>query len=185
MKVVLKDVRIAFCQSLFAAEQYQGKGVFRHSSTFLIVPGSDNDKALEAAILAEATAKWPKKGAAMVASLRPQTNKFCYQDGNTKEYEGWEGMKALGAHRKQSDGRPTVLDEHKNPLVEADGKPYGGCYVNASVDIYAQDGENSGIRCGLVAVQFWRNGDSFGGARKSQGDEFEAQDAGSDASALV
>lgn len=29
---------------------------------------------------------------------------------------------------------------------------YAGCYVNASVDMYAQDGQNAGIRCGLIRV---------------------------------
>lgn len=183
-KVILKDVRIAFCQSLFEAEQYQGKGAFRHSSTFLVEPGSANDKAIRKAIAEVAEEKWPKKGAAKVTSYESNSNKFCYMKGDLKEYDGFQGMMALASHRKQGDGRPTILDQKKNPLQPSDGKPYGGCYVNASVDIYAQDGENAGIRCGLVAVQFARDGDSFGGARQSNGDEFEEIESGADADDL-
>lgn len=183
MKVVLKDVRISFCQSLFEAEQYQGKGPFRHSASFLVAPGSDNDKAIRAAILAAAKEKWTKPGAAekKIEALKGNSNKFCYQDGNLKDYDGYQDMMYIGGHRQQKDGAPLVIDRNKAPLRAEDGKIYGGCYVNASIDIYAQDGENDGIRCGLVAVQFLRDGDSFGGAAKSKGDEFEDLGEGADA----
>lgn len=184
MKVKLLDVRIAFCQSLFEAEQYQGKGPFRHSSTFLIVPGSANDKAIEAAILAAATEKWPKKAAAMIESMRGNSNKFCYQKGDLKDYDGFQGMMSLAGHRKQQDGAPDVFDITKDPqtgrprrIGKGEGKPYAGCYVNAVLDIYAQDGENSGMRCGLLGVQFLRDGDSFGGAGRVKDDDFESIDA--------
>lgn len=184
MKVILKDVRISFCQSLFTPEQYQGKGTFRHSSTFLVVPGSDNDKAILKAIEDTAAEKWGKRAKAVLEGMRGNSNKFCYQKGDSKEYEGYRGMMTITGHRSESDGRPLVVDQKKNPLVLADGKPYGGCYVNASIDIYAQDGEHQGMRCGLVAVQFVRDGDSFGGARKSSGDEFEELEVGADADDL-
>lgn len=183
MKVVLKDVRIAFCQALFEPEQYQGKGPFRHSASFLVVPGSDNDKAVRAAILAAAKEKWTKPGQAekKIEALKGNSNKFCYQDGNAKDYDGYQDMMYIGSHRQQKDGPPLVIDRNKAPLKAEDGKIYGGCYVNASIDIYAQDGENDGVRCGLIAVQFLRDGDSFGGAAKSKGDEFEDLGEGADA----
>jgi hypothetical protein len=180
MRVKLNDVRIAFCQSVFEAEQYQGKGVARHSATFLVEPGSANDKAIQKAIEAEAQAKWPKKWQAMLESMRGNSNKYCYQKGDLKEYDGFAGMMYIGAHRKQTDGQPLLIDQHKNPLKPSDGKPYGGCYVNCSFDIYAQDGENSGIRAGLMGIQFLRDGDSFGGAGKSKGDEFDDIEAPED-----
>ena len=70
MEVKLKNVRIAFCQSLLGeAEDYQGNGVFRHSATFLIEPGSENAKAIDAAIKAEAANVWLKKADSMLESL--------------------------------------------------------------------------------------------------------------------
>lgn len=172
-KVLLKDVRIAFCSSLFEPEQYQGKGVFRHSATFLIAPGSANDKAVQAAILAEATAKWPKAPQKQIDGMKGNANKFCYQSGDLKDYSGFEGMMSLASHRKQTDGAPGVFDRDKSPLGPNSGRPYGGCYVNAVVELYGQDGENSGMRCGLTSVQFFRDGDSFGGASKASSDDFE------------
>jgi hypothetical protein len=193
MKVKLNDVRIAFCQSIWpgTAEQYQGKGVARHSATFLIVPGSENDKAIEAAIKAVAAEKWPKKAAALLESMRGNSNKFCYQKGDLKDYDGFEGMMSLAGHRKESDGAPEIFGQFRNPdgklvrLTQKDGKIYAGCYVNASVDIYAQDGENQGIRCGLLGIQFNRDGDSFGGAGRAKEEDFESIEAPEEAEDLA
>jgi hypothetical protein len=187
-KIKLNNVRIAFCQSIWpgAAEEYQNNGVPRHSATFLVGEDSkasiDGGKtwkpandAIEAAILAAAKEKWTKPGQAekQVVAVRGNSNKFCYTDGDLKEYDGFEGKMALAAHRKASDGAPTIIDRDKTPLKQTDARPYAGCYVNAVVEIYAQDGQNSGIRCGLMGIQFYRDGDSFGGAGKAKDDDFE------------
>lgn len=191
-KVKLKDVRIAFIDSLIgAAQDYQDNGRFRHSATFLVEPGSANDKLIEAAFKAEAAAVWPKKAQAKIDEFKPQSNKCCYQKGDTKEYDGFEGMMALSGHRQAKDGRPLLLDsmagEDGKPakLMGSDGKfypgkegrIYAGCYVNATVEIYAQDGQNPGLRCALLGVQYLREGDSFGGASKGREDDFEVVDA--------
>lgn len=173
MRIKLNNVRISFCQSLFTAAQYQGKGAFRHSAAFLIVPGSENDKKIKEAIIAAAALTWDKKATATLKSIEGNSNKYCYMSGDLKEFDGYAGMMALGSHRKQEDGPPLVLDKDKSPLGPNSGKPYGGCYVNASIDIYAQAGENPGIRCGLMGVQFFADGDSFGGAGKAEADDFD------------
>jgi hypothetical protein len=181
IKVFLKDVRISFCQSLHVPEQYQGKGAFRHSSTFLIEPGSENDKKVQAAIKAAATETFEKKAPAMLESLKGNSNKYCYMSGDLKDIDGYQGMMALASHRAAKDGPPGVLDRDKTPLGPTVGRPYAGCYVNASVEIYAQKGENSGIRCGLLGVQFFRDGDSFGGGAKLNIDDFDDLGAPADA----
>lgn len=184
-KVKLSDVRIAFCGSMWegAAEQFQGKGVARHSATFLIEKGSANDKAIRAALLEAGKEKWPKPGVAekQMEALKGNSNKFCYQDGDLKEYDGFADMMYIGAHRKESDGPPLIINRNKAPIKQSDGIIYGGCYVNATVDVYAQDGEYSGFRCGLLAIQFNKAGDSFGGAGKGKADDFEDLGEGSDA----
>lgn len=192
-KVKLTNVRIAFVRSLTGdAEEYDGNGVFRHSATFLIEPGSANDKAIEAAFKAEALALWGKKADVMLEDIRPQSNKCCYQKGDKKDYEGFEGMMALTGHRKKQDGRPLLLDCYADPetgkparLMDnagnwtpgKEGRIYGGCYVNAAVEIYAQAGKNPGMRCGLMGVQFVKDGDSFGGASRAKEDDFESVEA--------
>jgi hypothetical protein len=185
MEVMLKNVRIAFCQTLLGeAEDYQGNGVFRHSATFLIEPGSANDKAVKDAIKTEAVNVWAKKADSMLESLKGNSNKYCYQNGNTKDYDGFEGKMFIGAHRKKADGRPMLLDSVKDPetgkaakLTGAEGRIYAGCYVNAKISIYCQAGQNSGVRAGLLGVQFAGPGDSFGGAGRAKETDFDAIDA--------
>jgi hypothetical protein len=189
MELMLKNVRIAFCQSaLGEAEDYEGNKNFRHSATFIVEPGSANDKLIQEAIKTEATALWGKKAEGMLEDMRGSKTQWCYpknkKDKSGEVYEGFEGMFALGSHRKQKDGKPTLLDSIKDPatgkaakLTGSEGRLYAGCYVNAKVSIYCQAGTNSGVRSSLLGIQFAGKGDSFGGAGVAKDDEFDALDA--------
>jgi hypothetical protein len=190
MEITLKNVRLSFPETaLGAAKDYDDNKNYRHSATFIVEPGSENDKIIEAAILEEATKAFGKKAQTMIDNLRPQTNKFCYQKGDLKDFEGYAGNMYISAHRKQSDGNPLLLDNVKDPRTgktrvlngpdgkQVGGRIYGGCFVNAKISVYAQDGKNPGFRAGLVAIQFWKDGDSFGGARRADPEEFDSLDA--------
>lgn len=195
-KVTLKNVRLSFPNLWEAKEFKAGDGKFRYDATALVEPGSANDKAIEAAILAEAKTEFGAKWESFLKGIRGQSNKDCYVDGSTKSYDGYEGVKALSSHRRKQDGPPGVydkigaFDEAKQKVVpnklEADsGKPYAGCYVNMVVEIYAQKGENPGIRAGLVSVQYAGPGDAFSGSKPPTADEFEAISEGADADDLA
>lgn len=179
---MLKAVRIAF-PVLFVAEQFQGEGGFSYSATFLIEPGSANDKTVRDAI-AQAAKKWEKKTDEVMKAIQGQSMKFCYIDGNTKAYDGYAGKWALAAKRPQDSGKPKVLDKNKDvELTAEDGRIYGGCYVNAKCQIWAQvKGKGApGMRCSLIAVQFYSDGESFGGAPPADGSGFESVESADDA----
>jgi len=189
--VQLKHVRIAFIDDLFTPAQYEGQGDFRHSSTLIVEPGSANDKAIQAAINSEATAAWGKKAEAFLEDMRTNKNKFSYiknkKDKSGEVYDGFENMYALSAIRKQKDGAPLFLHNVKDPetgkakrLNGSEGVIYAGCYVNAKVEMWAQSGTYSGIRCGLLGVQFDAAGDSFGGASRPSDEGFDAIEADDD-----
>lgn len=177
-------VRLSF-PDLFEAVQYEGKGPFRYNATFLLKPDGENDKKVRAAIAEAANEKFGKKAAVTLKSIENNSNKNCYVPGDLKDYDGYQGTMALSSHRKQDAGRPLVIDQNKQPLTVADGKPYAGCYVNATVDIYAQDGQNTGVRCGLKGVQFAADGDAFSGGGVADPDDFDEIDAGADAEDLA
>ena len=60
--------------------------------------------------------------------------------------------------------RPTLVDRDRAPLIEDDGKPYAGCYVNAIVKPWAQDNQyGKRINFSLEGIQFVRDGEAFGG----------------------
>ena len=173
MKVKLANVRLSF-PDLFTAVQFQGQGPFSYKAQFLVKPGSPEDKAINAAIEQVAKAKWNAKAPAILKAVAGNSQKFCYTDGDLKEYDGYAGMWALAASRNQDKGRPLIVDQDKTPLQLGDGKPYAGCYVNASVEFWAQD-NNYGktVRCTLLGLQFLRDGDSFGGGAAPSEDDFE------------
>jgi hypothetical protein len=170
MKVTLKNVRLSFPELWHPKEFKTGDGKPRYSATFLIEPGSANDKAIRAAIEEEGTnafkAKWEKAQKDMWGN----SNKCCYLDGDRKEYDGYAGNWYIASHNR---ARPLVIDRDRTPLTEDDGKPYAGCYVNAIVDIYVQTGENPGIRASLSGVQFYKDGDAFGGGSRASTDDFD------------
>lgn len=118
--------------------------------------------------------------------LRPAGEKLnlCLHDGDEKaEYEGFPGNFFLNAANK---ARPAVIDRDRSPLIQADGRPYAGCYVNAVIDIWAQD-NNFGkrVNASLGGVQFLRDGDAFAGGGVAAPDDFDDISEGADASDLV
>lgn len=87
-------------------------------------------------------------------------------DGNDKiEHEGYgDGIMYLVSGCLK---RPAVVDSDRvTPLNEDSRKIYGGCYVNASVRLYAYDHPKGGkgVSADLRAVSFHADGDSLGGS---------------------
>jgi hypothetical protein len=182
MKIKLSNVRVAFPQ-FFEAKTVNGEGKPAFSASFLIEPTDPQIKAINAAIDQVAKDKWGAKADAVLKQMRA-TDKVALHDGDLKaQYSGFEGMFYVSA---RSAVRPLVIDRDKSPLVEADGKPYAGCYVNASVELWAQD-NNYGkrINASLGGVQFLRDGDAFAGGAPASEDEFDDITAGADAESLV
>lgn len=96
------------------------------------------------------------------------------RDGNEKpDVDGYgDGVSFITAKCKT---RPPVVDQMRNPLVEEDGKPYAGCYVNATINLYAWEHPTGGkgVSAGLRAVQFAKDGESFGAGAVNAEDEFD------------
>ena len=202
--VMLKNVRLSF-PDLFEAREYEkGDGKPRFSETLLIKPGSDNDKAIRAAIEKECKEKLGAKWEAKMKTYMGDSNKCCYRDGDAMNNEHFEGHMILAAHRRAADGPPRVISRGKKAFTVVEGKPYAnpdpavkseldmslakeipysGCYVNTKVEIYVQGGDYPGIRCSPLVVQFAGDGDAFAGRPVSDKDaeEFEDLSDGADA----
>lgn len=182
MKLKLSRMRLAF-PSLFEAKTVNGEGKPAFSASLLIDPADPQVKAINAAIDATAKEKWGAKADAMLKQMRA-ADKVCLHDGDLKAtYDGFPGMLFISARNPL---RPTVLDRDKTPLVEADGKPYAGCYVNVVLELWAQD-NNFGKRVNatLMGVQFVDDGDAFTGGGVADADDFDDVSAGADADALA
>ena len=166
MKVLLKNVRLSF-PSLFATEVYGGEDTGKYAATFLI-PKSDT-KTVQSIEQACKQALIEKYGEGKV----PKGFKMPLVDGDDKEYQGYADHVCIKANTKQ---RPTLVNRDKTPIVEEDGILYGGCYVNASIDVWVMDNSyGKKVLASLNAIQFVKDGESFG--TKSEGaDCFEDLD---------
>lgn len=177
MKVIIKGARGAFL-NLWEPKQFNGTGEARCNGNFLLDPTKQKaevDKVV-AAIQEVAREKWGAKAGDVLKTLKAKGD-LCLHPGETKsEYDGFEGMVFVSAANK---ARPVVVDKDKTPLTQSDGKPYSGCYVNVSVDIWAQD-NNFGkrINAKLLAVQFHADGDAFSGGEGYTDDDFEDEAGG-------
>lgn len=181
MAMKLTNVRLSF-PALFQPEAFKAGDVPKFKGTFLVKKGSPLEAEVDAEIKKVATAKWGAKADAVLKSIRGNPNKFCFQDGDTKAYDGYAGMMALSANNKV---RPSVINADTTPLTEADGKPYAGCYVDASIEFFAYDNSGNGISASLRWVQFRKDGAAFSGAAPVSQDEFESIAEGADAADLV
>lgn len=160
--IILKNVRLAF-PDLFEAASFD-EGAARYGANFLVEPDSENDRLIRATIGDAVKEALGVKAQVFLKQVEGQNGKFCYRDGDAKTYDGFEGNWYIAAHRNEDQGPPAVVDKDKTPLTQKSGKVYAGCYVNAKVDIWVQQGKYPGVRASLLAVQFAADGDAFAGA---------------------
>ena len=163
---MLKNVRLSF-PSLFATEVYGGEDTGKYAATFLI-PKSDT-KTVATIEQACKQALIEKYGEGKI----PKGFKLPLVDGDDKEYQGYADHVCIKASTKK---RPTLVNRDKTPIVEEDGILYGGCYVNASIDLWVMDNSyGKKVLGSLNAIQFVKDGEAFG--TKSEGaDCFESLD---------
>ena len=171
MRIMLRDVRLAF-PSLFKQSAPKAGGELAFSGSFLMPKNHKQLAELNTAFKAVAKEKWGVKADAVLKALIA-ADKTALHNGDAKsEYEGFEGNMFVSARSKV---RPSIFDQQRNELSEQDGKPYSGCYVNVSLELWAQDNSyGKRINAQLRGVQFLRDGDAFaGGARPADADEFD------------
>ena len=177
MKVKIKNARLSY-PHLFVPAGFDDDGDDarkRFGANLLIPIGSAEDKQIRKIIKQIGDEKLGKKADAQLKAWSNNNNKYCYTAGEDKDPEQYEGLMILSANRGEAQGAPVVVDRDPTVRLTArDGKPYSGCYVNATVDIWIQTGKYSGLRCTLIAVQFSKDGEAFAGApAKVDVDDFE------------
>ncbi|CAB3745636.1 DUF2815 family protein [Bacteriophage APSE-7] len=171
MKIKLNNVRLAFPE-LFEPTQVSGQGAFKYRGNFLI-PKSRTDliDEIKTGIKEVIKEKWGAKEVEKIYnSICHSNNRFCLRDGDSKEYDGYAGNLYLSASNKS---RPLVIDRNTSPLTAQDGRPYSGCYVNATIEFYGYDNNGKGVSASLRGVQFFRDGDAFTGGGVASVEEFD------------
>ena len=151
--ITLKNVRLSFPQ-IWTAKAFNEGQTAKFSANFLLDKDRDKDqiadlkKAIKQAVTVHFNGQTPT---GLDVFLR---------DGEDKAYDGYENAMYVSASGKN---RPTIIDRDRTPLVEEDGKPYAGAYVNAAISIWIMDNRwGKRVACNLVAIQFVKDGETFG-----------------------
>lgn len=160
--LIIKNVRLAF-PHLFKPSSFSDGSAPRYSALFIFGENDPQVEAVRAAIDKVGQAKWGKDWPRLKEDFT-RRDRTPLRDGNGKaQYDGFAGRFYLSASRAASAGAPKVFDIDKAELTEIAGRPYAGCYVDAAVDIWAQDNQyGKRINATLSAVRFVADGDAFG-----------------------
>ena len=183
MKVKLENVRLAF-PNLFEARAFGEEGSDpAYSASLILGKKHPGVKLINEAIEAVAKEKWEGKATEILKQLRA-ADRICLHDGDSKtDYDGFPGNFFIAARNKV---RPLVIGHDRSPLTASDGKPYAGCYVNVTVDIWPQNNRfGKRINATLSGVQFYKDGDAFTGAPPALPDDFDDLSEGSDAGDVI
>lgn len=183
-RILLKNVRLSFAQGLWEATVIPGADANAKPkfNCGLIIP-ADHPQYNELIEKQKAVAKekWGAKADGIYAAL-DKKDRLAVHDGDTKpNYDGYPGNFFLSPSAAEN-AAPTVIDRDRTPLNKRSGRPYSGCYVNASLDIWAQDNAfGQRINAQLRGIQFYADGDSFSAGRPADADEFEEVTEGAEA----
>jgi hypothetical protein len=113
----------------------------------------------------------------------PKDLKPCFgDDGHGKEYDGYEGMFVISTNKKESDGRPLVVDSEGNPVQPGDSEfPYAGCYVLGTISLWTNEHAKGGkrVQANLRGIKFLKDGAAFSGVAPVDADN-EFGDYGDD-----
>ncbi len=180
MKIKLQNVRLLYAAALFEPQKGpNGEGDPKFSATFGFPPDHPVVAEIKAGFKKVAEEKWGAKAAEVFAALKAG-DKLCMHDGAAKgDREGYAGNQYLSASNKL---KPLVVDNVAAPgtqtprvLTATDGRVYSGCYVNATIELWAQDNKfGKRINASLMGVQFARDGQRLSGGGVASVDDFEA-----------
>ena len=191
-KIKLQNVRLSH-PKLFTAEAFKGgDGPKKYSASFHLDPSIPGHKKAIKAIKAEfnriGAEKWPDKWKNGKMKLKGYALKSYDEDiGDEEQFvsltvpesgETPEGMDGIYIFSASESTRPTLVDQHKNPVTEDDKVLYEGCYVTALVNVWPQDNKwGKRLNANLIGVQFKKDGEPFGeGGEKASDDDFDDDD---------
>ena len=180
--IKLKNVRLSFPHLKDpSASKDGGKEQFR--AAFILDP---SDKAHRKSIKAIKAEKNRLVEEAFEGRRVKMKELECFGDGDNKisektgeVYDGYEGMFFVQAN---NDRRPKVLYRNRDeiPYEDIEKVLYPGCFVNASVNLWIQDNSfGKAVRCSLRGVQFFKDGEEFGGSNvdiEKEFDDFDDED---------
>lgn len=165
-KIKLNNVRISF-PSVFRKATFSGEET-KFEATFLLNKKDQSDQIENLEEKIDDLLKEKLKG------IKLKADKICLKDGDDIDYAGYAGNMSIKA---SSAKRPLVVDRDRSQLSEEDGRIYAGCYVNAMIELWAQNNQyGKRINANLLGVQFIKDGEPFADGVAASVDDFDVFD---------
>lgn len=176
--IYLSNVRVSFPQLVEPKKTTNEKGEVRTawSADFILPPDSQQYKQVMQQYMTLASEKWKERAQTIMQMIQADRKSRCYGNGAEKvnkttllPYDGYEGNAYVSAI---SNRQPQMIQPNGQPVDASNSMAYqaiargvyGGCYVNAAIRLWLQENTHGrGVRCDLVAIQFAKDGDAFGG----------------------
>ena len=172
--IMLTNCRVSFPALVEARSSTEG-GQKKFGCDLLIDPTSQDWAKIMQQVAATAQEKWGEHANAVLGMIQPDKRLRSFGAGTEKinkktfaPYDGYPNMNyisAASANAPQAigtDGRPVPSDNTMAYQAIA-RKLYGGAYANVAIKFWPQDNAHGrAIRCELVAIQFNKDGESFG-----------------------
>lgn len=183
VNLILFDVRTSY---FFGFEPFRDKvnpAKYNYGTHLVFLDTHPAYKLVKDAQRQAAVAMWGTDAEAVMAQLAAKDRLALHNGSISKPgNDAYKGMFYVSANSGKK--RFTIVDTDRTPLVEASGRPYSGCYVNAIVQVWAQQNSfGRGINTQICGVQFLRHGEAFGGGRVAAPEEFSVIAASTDAPA--
>lgn len=187
-RLKLEGVRLSF------ADIWRPKGITRgdgttsppkFSANFLIPKDGDltgvvagkRMPIMEALKRAKIDAIAKKLGEEKAKALKIKASAYAVKDGDEENYDGYANQWYVSA---SNSIQPKIIGRDKRRLSEADGVIYSGCYVNAVITLWYQPAgvKNDNpvphaVYGSLEAIQFARDGESFGAPSVDIDEDFD------------
>lgn len=185
--IMLSDVRLSF-PNLVTPQVDQtndGKWRFSFNAEFILPKDHKGFNTFMTRVGELAADKW-KEHAKQVLDLINKDRKLrCYGDGSEKvnkktfePYDGYAGnlyitagCNTIGESKETTPKRPQMIQTDGSAVDPMNTmafqnvarKLYGGCRVNVALRPWLQDNKHGrGVRCDLVAIQFYKDDEPFG-----------------------
>lgn len=163
------SVRCAYPHVFEARENAFAKdGTKKYECTGLFESNGAVHKAILDVMKAVADQKWGAKGQRYYEeALENKNTRLIQKDADL-------GLMKVTARRRETDGAPAVVDQRLRAIAPSQGIPYGGCWINMRIDVWAYENNGSrGFSATLLGIQFVRDGEALGGASAASTEGFE------------
>lgn len=172
--MMIRNVRLSF-PHLFKPHAFDENAEARYQGTFIVPKDHPQIDEIRAEIARVKKEEWGDKKVNV---------KKCLREGSEKDDLDGFGEDVMFFNASNS-ARPRVLDRVRDPntgkariiMDSSEGIPYAGCYVNADIDFWTQDNKyGKRVNAGLRGIQFWKDGERFGGGGVSSAGDFDVVD---------